>query len=127
MQVEGEDYFESYAPVVQWSTTRLLIIMSILHNLHTCQVDYVNAFAQADLNEDVYIEMPQGYKSPDRTDTVLKLNKSLYGLVQAPVKFFELLCDNHETWVRAGVQHRPLSLHPCKDDLSLLRQRLPVV
>jgi Reverse transcriptase (RNA-dependent DNA polymerase) len=31
MQVEGEDFFESYAPVVQWSSVRLMLIMSIVH------------------------------------------------------------------------------------------------
>jgi hypothetical protein len=27
MQKEGIDYFETYAPVVQWSTVRLLLTM----------------------------------------------------------------------------------------------------
>jgi Reverse transcriptase (RNA-dependent DNA polymerase) len=53
MQVKGEDFFESYAPVVQWSSVRLMLNMSIVHGLQTRQVDYVNAFAQADLKEDV--------------------------------------------------------------------------
>jgi hypothetical protein len=94
MQVEGEDFFESYAPVVQWSSVRLMLIMSIVHGLHTRQVDYVNAFAQADLPEDVFIDMPQGYSNDSAEDCVLQLNKSLYGLRQAPVKFFELLKGN---------------------------------
>ena len=50
----------------------------------TRQVDFSNAFVQAELQEDVYIEVPQGFKDPDGQDVVLKLNKSLYGLVQAP-------------------------------------------
>jgi Reverse transcriptase (RNA-dependent DNA polymerase) len=94
MQVENEDYFQSYSPVVQWSTTRLLLVMSIIHNLHTRQVDYVNAFAQASLKEEVYIEMPPGFITQEGNDTVLKLDKSLYGLVQAPIYFFNLLRDN---------------------------------
>ena len=96
MQVENEDYFGSYSPVVQWSTIQLLLVMSIIHNLHTRQVEYVNAFAQAPLKEEVYIEMPQGLTTGDGEDTELKLNnKSHYELVQAPVYFFNsLLRDN---------------------------------
>ena len=86
--------FESYSPVVQWSTVRLMLILSIVHGLETRQVDYVNAFAQADLDKDVFIEVPQGYKHDNAIDCVLKLNKSLYGMSDAPLMFFELLKKN---------------------------------
>ena len=58
--VQNVDYLESYSPVVQWSSVQLLLIVSIVHGLETRQVDYVNAFAQAELDKDVYIEIPQG-------------------------------------------------------------------
>ena len=50
-QVAVEDYDADgiYSPVVQWSSVRLMLILSIVHGLHTRQVDAVNAFAQADL------------------------------------------------------------------------------
>jgi Reverse transcriptase (RNA-dependent DNA polymerase) len=57
------------------------------------QVDYVYAFAQADLKEDVFIEMPRGYSDDLTEDCVQHLNKSPYGLPQAHVKFFELMKD----------------------------------
>jgi hypothetical protein len=85
---------ESYSPVVQWSSVRLLLILSIIHGLETRQVDYVNAFAQATLDKEVYIEMPQGFEHED--DCVLKLNKSLYGMSDSPLLFFELLKMNLE-------------------------------
>ena len=46
-QIEGVDYFETYAPVVQWSTVRCLLIMSIVLDLRTQQIDNSNAFCQA--------------------------------------------------------------------------------
>ena len=97
MEVKGVDYFESYSPVVQWSTVRLLLIMSIVHGMHTRQVDYVNAFAQAPLpqNEECYIEMPQGFHD-DGDDTVLMLKKTLYGKSDSPLRFFNLLKDTLE-------------------------------
>ena len=56
MQKEGIDYFQTCAPVVQWSTVGLLLTMVLSKNWVTKQVDYTNnAFAQAMLNEQVYI------------------------------------------------------------------------
>ena len=91
LQKEGVDYFETYAPVVQWSTVRLLLTMILSNDWTTKQVDYTNAFAQADLEEQVYIEPPKGLRFKDKMDKVLHLVKSLYGLKQAPKTFFEKL------------------------------------
>ena len=93
LQREGVDYFETYAPVVQWSTVRLLLTMVLTKNWTTKQVDYTNAFAQAKLKEEVYIEPPRGFGRKDKQDMVLKLINSLYGLKQAPKTFFEKLRD----------------------------------
>ena len=91
LQTAGVDYFETYAPVVQWSTVRLILTDTLINGWTTKQVDYMNAFAQAELSEDVYIERPRGFPRVDRRDTVLKLNKSLYGLKQAPKSFYSKL------------------------------------
>ena len=92
-QIEGIDYFETYAPVVSWSTVRLLLVASLAFDLKTRQVDYVNAFAQGDLEEEVYLEIPKGFRadSDDGEEYVLKLKKSLYGMVQSPRNFFNKL------------------------------------
>ena len=90
----GLDPFETYSPVVQWSSVRLMLILSIVHNLETRQVDYVNAFAQAELNKPVFVEPPAGFKHNNPFPVVLRLKKSLYGMSDAPLIFFELLRDN---------------------------------
>jgi hypothetical protein len=94
-QVEGIDYFDTYAPVVSWVVVRLLLTMSIVMGLATKQVDYTNAFAQADLlsSEHVYVEIPKGFEPDCEGDKVLKLNKSLYGLHQSPIRWFDKLKD----------------------------------
>jgi hypothetical protein len=91
-QVEGVDVFETYAPVAQWSTIRMLLTMAVQRNLKTRALDISNAFVTAPLEPDehIYVEMPRGHTKPD---TVYKLNKSLYGLRQSPKKFFEFLRD----------------------------------
>ena len=98
MQIEGIDFFETYAPVVQWSTIRLLLSTVLTEGWVTRQVDYTNAFAQAELKEDVYVECPRLFGPASGKDKVLHLRKSLYGLRQAPRTFFEKL--------KAGLQER---------------------
>ena len=84
-QQQGVDYFETFAPVVMWLTVRMLLIMSILMDLETKQIDYTAAFVHAPIDCVVYVEMPRGFETPGM---VWKLNKSLYGLAQSPRNFF---------------------------------------
>ena len=93
MQKQDLDYFETYAPVVQWSTIRLLLTTVLQNGWKTRQVDYTNAFAQAELSETVFVEPPRLFSYGTGLDVVLKLIKSLYGLKQAPRTFFEKLRD----------------------------------
>jgi len=84
-QIEGVDFFETYAPVVAWSTVRLLLVLMVTMNLASKQVDYTLAFVHADLEDEIYVEMPRLFQKPGH---VLKLKKSLYGLRQSPLNFF---------------------------------------
>jgi hypothetical protein len=54
-QIEGIDFFDTYTPVLAWSTVRLLLVLSVILGLATKQVDYTLAFVQADIKEDVYV------------------------------------------------------------------------
>ena len=69
------------------------MIITILEDLDTRSMDFVLAFPQADLDTDVYMELPFGFEAPDgqRNAYVLKLNKSLYGLKQAAHNWFNTL------------------------------------
>jgi Reverse transcriptase (RNA-dependent DNA polymerase). len=95
-QIEGVDFFDTFAPVVQWSTVRILLILSITLKLATKQVDYVSAFCQAPIEDDVYIDLPRGWQTLNelgikenfKPGHVLKLNRGLYGLRQSPRNFF---------------------------------------
>jgi hypothetical protein len=93
MQIEGVDYFQTYAPVVSWISVRMLLILTVFSNLATIQVDYSNAFAQGMLAEQIYLRLPQGCTGKYGDDTVLKLNRSLYGLKQAALCWFDKLRD----------------------------------
>jgi len=55
------DYWNTYAPVVQWSTICLMLILSTILGLASHQIDYVQAFPQATLDDPVYMRIPQGW------------------------------------------------------------------
>ena len=88
MQIEGVDYFEIYAPLVQWSTVQALLVMSLVLGLETLQIDFSNAFCHANIAEEINVEMPKDFGDPKGRDMVLKLKKSLYGTKQAPWTWF---------------------------------------
>lgn len=93
MEDLGKDLSElvsTYAPVVSWVTVRLMLILALILGLKTKQIDFSNAFAQAELEEPVYLEIPQGF-STEGVDSILKLKKSLYGQIEAPRLWYEKL------------------------------------
>ena len=72
----------------------MLLCLSISQGWKTRQVDFDNAFIQAaiDLPEVYDVRCPAGFDSPDHNEPViLRLNKSLYGLVQAPMLYYNHL------------------------------------
>jgi len=60
-QCFGIDYWDTYAPVIQWSTVWLLFIIETTLGLSSWQIDYVQAFPQAALDDPVYMKVPQGW------------------------------------------------------------------
>lgn len=82
----GIHYTETYAPVVNLRTIRVLLALAAFLDLEVHQMDVKTAFLNATLpeSERVLMQIPKGY-SPQSKDTIaLLLLKSLYGLKQAP-------------------------------------------
>jgi hypothetical protein len=94
-QLEGIEFFETYAPVVQWTTIRLMFVLEVLLGLKSLQGNVTCAFLQADLEEDkkVYVDMPMGFAQygKNRKKMCLKLKKTLYGLHQSPRAFWKYI------------------------------------
>ena len=64
-QQHGVDYFETYAPVVQWTTIWLIPIVVNVLNCVTVHPDYTNAFAHAPLDEEIFMELPKDFMTTD--------------------------------------------------------------
>jgi hypothetical protein len=84
-QTHGVNYWETYSPVVNWFSIRLCLIMALLFKWKTRQIDFVLAFPQADVECDIFIELPRGvtFSGVHRSTYCLKLIKNLYGTKQA--------------------------------------------
>ena len=99
-QLAGIDFFETYAPVVQWTTIRLMFILEILLGLKSKQGDVLCAFLHADLEpgENVFVEMPLGFSqySKNGNRKILQLKKTLYGLRQSPRAFWKYITEKLE-------------------------------
>jgi hypothetical protein len=83
-QKEGIDYNETFAPTMNMSTSRMLVMLAATHNIKLTQYDVSTAFLHADLKEDVYVHQPEGHVVKGKEDHVYKLNKAMYGLKNAP-------------------------------------------
>ena len=80
-----EDYSAIFAPVIKFTTIRMLLALACKFNLEVHQMDVGNAYLNAAVTEDIYMHQPQGYKirGPNGEELVCKLKKGLYGLKQA--------------------------------------------
>lgn len=80
----GADYDETFSPVVRFSSICTLLSFAVQNNLHVHQMDVVTAFLNGQLEEELYMEQPEGYIKPGQEHQVCKLKKSIYGLKQSP-------------------------------------------
>ena len=81
-KILSHEPLNSYSSVVQWDTGRLMLILKCILIFQRKIIDFVNAFAQADIpsGKPVFIELPRYFTSDGgQCDVVLRLNKILYG------------------------------------------------
>ena len=83
LQRYGVDYVDTYAPVARLPSIRALIALTAHHDLELHQMDVKSAYLNGDLEEEIFMEQPEGYVIPGQEHLVCKLQKSLYGLKQA--------------------------------------------
>lgn len=96
-QVAGVDYEETFAPVAKFQSIRVILALAAHHDLELHQMDVKTAFLYGKLEEDVYLDQPEGYDT--KPGMVWKLDKALYGLNQAPRAWYQEL---HSTLTSFG-------------------------
>jgi len=78
-QHEGINFLDTYSPVANLTTIRVILALAAIKDWFLEQLDVDNAFLHGDLNEEVYMEVPPGVDTK-RANQMCRLDKSLYGL-----------------------------------------------
>jgi hypothetical protein len=82
-QRPGVDFFETYSPVVSSDSIRTVLSIVAVDDLEMRQFDITTAFLNSTLDEEIYMQQPQGFVDHTKPNQVCRLLKSLYGLKQA--------------------------------------------
>ncbi|KAG7302945.1 hypothetical protein JYU34_012939 [Plutella xylostella] len=79
---QTDNKYNVYSPVARMSTIRMMLSYALQEDHQLRQFDVPTAFLNGELKEEVYIKPPDGVQVGQ--GKVLKLNKALYGLREAP-------------------------------------------
>ncbi len=96
---------ENYAATLATRSFRAVLSIAARFNLEMKQFDAVNAFVNAKIHDDVFMELPVGYRKRGRA---LKLNKALYGLRKSP-----LLWQRELMGTLSSLGFQPVPHEPC--------------
>jgi hypothetical protein len=95
----------TYAATLAVRSFRTLVAIAAKFDLELIQYDAVNAFVNADLDEEVFMKSPPGHRKPGK---ILSLNKALFGLRKSP-----LLWQKKLTSVLQSLGFQPVPHEPC--------------
>ena len=84
MQQYDIDFTHTFAPIVRHDTVRLLIALAAKMDWRIHHLIVKSAFLNGILEEEVYVEQPEGFHVKGKEDHAYKLHKTLYRLKQAP-------------------------------------------
>ena len=82
-QRSGIDYEETFSPVAMLKSIRILLAIAAYYDYEIWQMDVKTAFLNGYLEEEIYMEQPEGFTSSQTSGLICKLKKSIYGLKQA--------------------------------------------
>ena len=82
-QVQGVDYNETYSPVAMPKSIRIILAIAAYFDYEIWQMDVKTAFLNGFLEEELYMMQLKGFVDPKGANKVCKIQRSIYGLVQA--------------------------------------------
>ena len=74
---------QHFSPVVRFETVRLILALAALEGWYLSSLDVRNAYLYGELEEEIYMEQPEGFHARGKEGHVLQLHQALYGLKQA--------------------------------------------
>ena len=116
-QIPGKDFQGNFAPVINDTTFHLVLVLKTLLKLEAGQFDIETAFLYGELEEELWMQLPDGYseyvkektgKIINTTTHCLKLKKAIYGLVQAARQWWKKFKE-----VMQSLGFNPSKADPC--------------
>jgi hypothetical protein len=90
-QIEGVDYDEIFLPVVRFEIVQMMIALAALKKWHIQGLDIKTTFLYGELDEELYMEQPEGFKVKGQEGKVMHLKRAIYGLKQAALAWWKAL------------------------------------
>ena len=87
-QKDGIDYRETFSPVSKKDSLRIIMALVAHYDLELHQMDVKTAFLNGNLEEEVYMDQPEGFSVKGKEHMVCKLKRSIYGLKQASRQWY---------------------------------------
>jgi hypothetical protein len=139
-QIPGVDFDETFSPVARFESLRMLLALAALEDWHIHQMDVKSVFLNSVLDEEIFMEQPQGFITTGSETQVCRLHKAIYGLKQASrqwnLQFHGVLTGLgfKRTYANAGIYvcHQqegdgPLFVILYVDDITILGRSLQAV
>jgi hypothetical protein len=140
-QIPGIDFDETFSPVARFESLRLLLALAALEDWEIHQLDVKSAFLNGVLDEEIYMEQPQGFIIEGEESKVCRLHKAIYGLKQASrawnLQFHGVLLELGftRTYSDAGIyvyEHKDKDIGPIfiilyVDDITMMGASLDII
>ena len=90
-QVKGVNYHQIFSPVIQFETVRCMFTLTTLEGWHISGLNVQSTYLYGKLDEELYMEFPEGFLPPNMKGKVLRLLHAIYGLKQAGLAWWHVL------------------------------------
>jgi len=88
-QEPGIDFRETFEPVAKFTTLRLLLALIVENDWELHSMDVKTAFLNGELQEEIYMEVPEGVRENTEPGFACRLVKAIYGLRQSPRAWYQ--------------------------------------
>ena len=108
----GVDYNlnETWAAVTRLESVRMTVAIAAKHDLKLWCLDFVGAYLNSLMKEDIYMKQPEGFVEPGYEDYVCKLVHTIYGTMQGGHDWYQTLS---KTYIDLGYTTGTSRADPC--------------